>query len=249
MQLGDKIRIIRKARGLSQEGLGYSLSRVSKNGVSRQAVSDWETGKSEPCLDNIRDLADVLNVTFNALLDENIDLDDPEVLNAVLNKQQVVQYQPANENSMVKGRFITYFFKTYGLTAKKFSKTIAFGICFVITLVLLIVGLALNKPLSITGGTYGIGFYVSVLVTGVMISFPIVDLINLAQGGFHNRAGDLSMYDFQVAMKEELATGNKQVPDYKSIGDSSRSFPFIALHLPTTRTLYNSGATIRILDD
>ena len=68
MQLGDKIRIIRKARGLSQEGLGYSLSRVSKNGVSRQAFSDWETGKSEPCLDNIRDLADVLNVTFDALL-------------------------------------------------------------------------------------------------------------------------------------------------------------------------------------
>ena len=60
---------------------------------------------------------------------------------------------------------------------------------------------------------------------------------------------DLSMYDFQVAMKEELATGNKQVPDYKSIGDSSRSFPLVALHLPTTRSLYNSGAIIRIIED
>lgn len=42
MKLSDKIRIIRKARGLSQEGLGEKLSRTSKYGISRQSVSDWE---------------------------------------------------------------------------------------------------------------------------------------------------------------------------------------------------------------
>ena len=86
MKLSDKIRILRKARGLSQEELGYSLSRVNKDGISRQTVSDWENGKFEPKLDNIRDLADVLNVSFDALLDESLDLDDDEVLYAVLNK-------------------------------------------------------------------------------------------------------------------------------------------------------------------
>ena len=45
MKLADKIRIIRKARGFSQEGLGYKLSRVNKDGISRQTVSDWENGK------------------------------------------------------------------------------------------------------------------------------------------------------------------------------------------------------------
>lgn len=84
MKLSDKIRIIRKARGLSQEALGDSLSRVSENGISRQSVSDWENGKAEPKLDNIRDLAEVLNVSFDALLDENIDLDDNRVLSSVL---------------------------------------------------------------------------------------------------------------------------------------------------------------------
>ena len=44
MKLSDKIRIIRKARGLSQEALGDSLSRVSENGISRRSVSDWENG-------------------------------------------------------------------------------------------------------------------------------------------------------------------------------------------------------------
>lgn len=84
MELFDKIRIIRKSRGFSQEALGDSLSRVSKDGISRQSVSDWENGKSEPKLDNIRDLAQVLNVSFDALLDESIDLNDQHVLASVL---------------------------------------------------------------------------------------------------------------------------------------------------------------------
>ncbi len=88
MKLSDKIRILRKARGLSQEQLGYSLSRVNKDGISRQTVSDWENGKFEPKLENIRDLAEVLNVSFDALLDESIDLEDDKVLYAVLNGQK-----------------------------------------------------------------------------------------------------------------------------------------------------------------
>ena len=87
MKLFDKIRILRKARGLSQEQLGYSLSRVNKDGISRQTVSDWENGKFEPKLENIRDLAEVFNVSFDTLLDESVDLEDQAVLKAVLNKR------------------------------------------------------------------------------------------------------------------------------------------------------------------
>ena len=87
MKLFDKIRILRKARGLSQEQLGYSLSRVNKDGISRQTVSDWENGKFEPKLENIRDLAEVFNVSFDALLDESVDLENESVLEAVLNKK------------------------------------------------------------------------------------------------------------------------------------------------------------------
>lgn len=87
MKLFDKIRILRKARGLSQEQLGYSLSRVNKDGISRQTVSDWENGKFEPKLENIRDLAEVFDVSFDALLDESVDLENEEVLKEVLNKK------------------------------------------------------------------------------------------------------------------------------------------------------------------
>lgn len=99
MNLSDKIRIIRKARGLSQEILGENLSRVSKNGISRQAVSDWENGRYEPMLENIRDLANVLNVSFDALLDDSMDLNDKDTLNAVLNNAARQQTQHEGEES------------------------------------------------------------------------------------------------------------------------------------------------------
>ena len=99
MKLSDKIRILRKARGLSQEQLGYSLSRVNKDGISRQTVSDWENGKFEPKLENIRDLAEVLNVSFDALLDESLDLEDDKVLYAVLNKVSNKEKRATIDNS------------------------------------------------------------------------------------------------------------------------------------------------------
>ena len=84
MQLHDKIRIIRKARDFSQEELGNRLSLVSKDGISRQSIYDWEKDRTEPRLDNIRDLKRILNVSFDALLDDNNDLNDQAVLASVL---------------------------------------------------------------------------------------------------------------------------------------------------------------------
>lgn len=84
MKLAEKIRIIRKARGMSQEQLGYALS---ESGISRQSISKWENGDTEPTLDNIRTLAKIFNVSFDALLDEDLDLNDSATLAAILNKE------------------------------------------------------------------------------------------------------------------------------------------------------------------
>lgn len=84
MKFADKIRILRKSRGFSQQDLGDRLS-AETYGLSRQTVSDWENGKSEPKLENIRSLAIALNVSYDALLDESIDLNDEKVLLDVLN--------------------------------------------------------------------------------------------------------------------------------------------------------------------
>jgi len=83
MELKDKIVILRKARHFSQQELGDRLGK-STFGISRQSIYDWEKGNSEPKLDNLRELATVLNVSFDVLLDETCDLSDQVVLQKVL---------------------------------------------------------------------------------------------------------------------------------------------------------------------
>ncbi|MBQ8404160.1 MAG: helix-turn-helix transcriptional regulator [Clostridia bacterium] len=64
MKLQDKILRLRKKSGLSQEAL------AEKIGVSRQAVSKWETGEAVPELSKLLLLARAFAVTTDYLLSE-----------------------------------------------------------------------------------------------------------------------------------------------------------------------------------
>lgn len=67
MTLSEKITYCRKKAMLSQEALAEKL------GVSRQAVSKWETGESAPELNKMLPLAEALNTSVDWLLNP----DDP----------------------------------------------------------------------------------------------------------------------------------------------------------------------------
>ena len=62
MKLPDKIAGLRKSRGISQEELAERL------GVSRQAVSRWETGSAKPDANNILQLSLLFHVTTDYLI-------------------------------------------------------------------------------------------------------------------------------------------------------------------------------------
>lgn len=64
MKLNEKIILCRKKCGISQEALGDMI------GVSRQAVSKWETGDALPEVTKLKALANVFGVTVDWLLDE-----------------------------------------------------------------------------------------------------------------------------------------------------------------------------------
>ena len=63
MNMGDKIRGLRKAKKLTQEQLAEYLN------ISSQAVSKWETGLSSPDIDMLPRLAVFFGVTVDELLD------------------------------------------------------------------------------------------------------------------------------------------------------------------------------------
>ena len=64
MKLNDKIYYLRKRAGMSQEDLASAV------GVSRQAVSKWETGESSPDINKLLALSKTFEVTTDWLLSD-----------------------------------------------------------------------------------------------------------------------------------------------------------------------------------
>jgi len=62
MQVGDNIRLLRKAVGMSQAKLADKLY------VTPQAVSRWENNETEPDLETLQKLADIFNVSVEEII-------------------------------------------------------------------------------------------------------------------------------------------------------------------------------------
>lgn len=69
MRFAEKMIELRRQQNLSQQDLADRL------GVSRQAISRWETGATQPLADSVKSLAQVFQVSTDYLL--NDELDDP----------------------------------------------------------------------------------------------------------------------------------------------------------------------------
>ncbi len=66
MKLSENIKFIRKEHSLSQEQLAEQL------GVSRQAVSKWESGQSYPEMDKVLQICELYNYNIDELMNENV---------------------------------------------------------------------------------------------------------------------------------------------------------------------------------
>jgi len=65
MALGEKLLNLRKKSGLSQEDVAEKL------GVTRQAISKWETGQTVPELIKAKLLSELYNVSYDYLISES----------------------------------------------------------------------------------------------------------------------------------------------------------------------------------
>ena len=70
MKLGEKIKEARKQCGLSQEQLAEKMA------VSRSAVAKWEANNGLPDVENLKALAQLLNVSVDYLLDDGEVIDE-----------------------------------------------------------------------------------------------------------------------------------------------------------------------------
>ena len=62
MEFHEKLRELRKNRGLTQEELAEALY------VSRTAISKWESGRGYPSIDSLKEISNYFSVTIDDLL-------------------------------------------------------------------------------------------------------------------------------------------------------------------------------------
>lgn len=81
MSVGERIAVLRKEQNISQGKLAESL------GISRQAVSKWETDQSSPDTLNLIRLADALNTEVEYLATgRKAELEQPPIIVKVVKK-------------------------------------------------------------------------------------------------------------------------------------------------------------------
>ena len=81
-KVGNQIKLLRKAKGVTQEEMGTTL------GISYQAVSKWENNTALPDVQMIPKIAEYFGVTTDELFGYK--------LNALTNKERLIQFMKNN---------------------------------------------------------------------------------------------------------------------------------------------------------
>jgi transcriptional regulator with XRE-family HTH domain len=82
VSIGDKIKLLRKLKGITQEELSDVLH------ISYQAISKWENGLAQPDISTIPVIANYFGLTIDELFDYRLD--------ALTNKERFIQFMANN---------------------------------------------------------------------------------------------------------------------------------------------------------
>ena len=86
MELKDKLQLLRKQNGYSQEQL------ADKIGIARQTISKWETGQAVPELNGLIQLSNLYGVTIDRMVKENDECNISLCRNVNVDIQKLVSF-------------------------------------------------------------------------------------------------------------------------------------------------------------
>lgn len=134
MRFCNKLPKLRKENNLSQEQLADKL------GVSRQAVSKWESGSSYPDMDKMIQICSILNCTLEDLLDDGT-IKENKTSNQTTNKN--------NFNNYLQD-FLTFITKSYNMfCSMTFKEKIKFLFeIFVLVIIISVLGAIVSAILN-----------------------------------------------------------------------------------------------------
>lgn len=126
MTLGEKIKLLRKSKNLTQNELGTLLN------VSFQAVSKWEKNASQPDIDTIKKLCEIFEVNVDDFLKDDFSLKpNKEVVHKKIEKPITAnQSVSTNEKALV-------------LSRNQFTAIVCSAVAFILVIVGIILGVTI----------------------------------------------------------------------------------------------------------
>ena len=136
--VGSNIKEKRKSLNITQEELAEKLS------VTRQAVSNWENGKTEPDIETLANIADIFGTSTDILINKNS-----------AEKERNIKINPR----LLLSAILLTLFLVFLFTIISFQPIIATGVTHVINKPLFLT--QLFKPFCCITGIYGILLFIS----------------------------------------------------------------------------------------
>lgn len=98
MNISDRIQTLRKAKGMSQEQLADAV------GVSRQAVSKWESEQASPDLDKVVIMSELFDVTTDYILKgiEPVEVQDHKTMADVIDRKILTEKNKERTKTLLK---------------------------------------------------------------------------------------------------------------------------------------------------
>lgn len=174
MEFNEKLQLLRKQNGLTQEELAKALY------VSRTAVSKWESGRGYPNIDTIKNMAKFFDLTVDELLSGE------ELLNIATQDNKKKQNRFCDlvfgllDISTVMLFFIPFFaergedVKSVNLLALTVSPYLE-TVYFVLIIALILLGV-LNLALQTLENKFKVKNIISVILTAVLLLLFILSL-------------------------------------------------------------------------
>lgn len=174
MEFNEKLQLLRKQKGLTQEELADALC------VSRTAVSKWESGRGYPSIDTLKDISVFFNITIDELLSGG------ELLNIAENDNKQKQNRSCDlvfgllDVSAVLFFFVPFFadrsesIKSVNLLALAVSPYLKTAY-FVLIIAVILLGV-LTLALQILENKFKVKNIISVILTAVLLLLFILSL-------------------------------------------------------------------------
>lgn len=210
MKLADKIILLRKQKGWSQEELAAQMD------VSRQSVSKWESGASTPDIDKIILLSQIFDTTTDYLLKEEIDDISDSVLNQEKGKDNTYDFdnkEQVSESVEKKKKYVSRMeAEEYLNVMKEAAVKIALGVFLCICSVapmMFLVGAQHTGKFGITEDTAGIiGVCILLVVIAVAVTIFIINGIKMNKFEFIEKeviTMDSNLFNEVKSKSEEYA--------------------------------------------